>query len=493
MSTSLERRFFAEVWDSSGTGAEGVLENIQAATVTKRLDAAGEFTVTLPATDSHVIDLVSVEKRIVLYEVDADNKIVTPAIVEGIIQNIVKTAQGNTPTWQVSGLDRMEELNWLSTQRARIYDNVATSSIIGTTASGTGLLRDTGWASGSVSPSVTPVTVSFDSQTILTSLLQLTKATGDHIREGTTARTLDYGTFGGAAVCLLVGLDQVRADLVSTDDTAYIAQIAITDISADIENRSYPQGSSGFDLRDAPTSITDILVRASRGPSGASTTVAAGGASATTVNVNSVVGFTAEQEIWLGDADDWTQAHETAVIQTVGATSLTVYTTLANTYASGADVLQAPQFYIEDTASQATYGVREGTPSFAWIGPGEGESETAIRQQAAATLYSAAQARLTRYKDKYEAYTLGQVLRFPTSVRPGDKVNVQYSGIIQYFSAEFWTTISQDMFVLSITRAYQGNGAIDTSLEVASVIRPTPNNVNLLVYNLDTLNWITPR
>jgi len=492
---SMERRFFAEIWDSTGSYPVGspVLEVISC-NVTKRVDGAGEFSATFPATAQQVRDLLQANRRVVIKEVDSDNAITAPAVVEGIVQRITKVAQDNAPIWTATGLDRMGELNYINTQRARTYDNVATANIIGTTASGTGLLRATGWTPGSVSASVTPTTVQFERQSILNALITLAKSTGDHIREGATARTLDYGTFGGDSVCRLTNVDAVRSGLQGAfNNLALIAQISVTDISADIENRIYPQGASDFDLRDAPTTITDIIVAASRGPLGATTTVSAGGAAATTVNVNSVVGFAADQEIFIGDADDWTADHEMALIQSVGATSLTVYETLANTYASGADVLQNPQFYIEDTASQATYGLRESTPAFGWIGPGEGQGDPTVQRQAAATLYNAASARLTRYKDNYETYALGGVLGLPLSVRPGDKVQVTYRGIVEYFGSEFWADIDQDMFVLSITRTYEGTGAVVTALEVASVLRPTPNNVNLLVYNLDMLNYITPR
>ncbi len=482
-------KFYAEVWDTTGAHAVGSpLQNIIAVTVTHTLDAGGQVTVTLPANDTRVIDLVSNERRLKIYEVNADGSI-SGEIAEVIIQNIASAAQGSFPTQTVTGIDRMGELLNYNTQWARVYDAVATSNIIGTTGSGTGLLRDTGWTPGAVSPSVTTLTVKFEGQTILAALLQLIRDSGDHVREGTTARTLDYGTFGGAAVARCINVHQVK----ETQTIPLISKITVNTISRDIENRMYPQGKDSFDLRDAALTFTDILVLASRGPLGATTT-ASGASSGATIPVTATAGFAVDEDIWIGDADDWTQVHEVATIASIGAgpASITCYETLANTYALGDDVIQNPQFYVEDAASQTTYGLREAAPNFSWIGPGDSEADAQIVQDAAASLYYATQARMERYAIEYRNYTL-EILGLPLAVRVGDKIRVTYKGFAAAFGSTLWLDIDDDFFVLRITRNYTGAGRIISQVEVANVTRPQPNTMNLWVYSLDALKWITPR
>ena len=484
---SFSIRFFAEVLDTTGATVVGSpLYNIISVSVTKTLDAAGQVTVILPANDERVIDLVSNERRLRIYEVDSSGSVVG-VITDLLVQNITTAAQGEFPTQTLTGPDRLGELLYYNTQWRRAYDNVATTDIIGTTASGTGLLRDTGWTQGSVSPSQTPLTIRFDGQTVLAALLQLIRDSGDHIREGTAAHTLDYGPFGGAATVRCINVHHV----LTTQTLPIISKITVNTISRDIENRMYPQGNNGFDLRDAPTSITDILVAAGRGPTGASTT-STGTSSGATISVSSVTGFVADGEVWLGDADDWTQAHEIATIASVGVSSLTFYNNLANTYSAGTDVIQNPQFYLEDTTSQTTYGIRESAPAFNWIGPGDSAADATTVGKAATSLYYATGARMERYAEAYQNYTL-ELLNFPITVRTGDKIRVTYKGYAAAFGGTLWLDIDAEYYVLSLTRNYTGDGRIITQAEVANVTRPQPNTLNLWVYNLETFSWITPR
>lgn len=487
-------KFYADVLNSSGDAVvgRGPLYNIISASVTARVDEAGEGVVTLPATDTRAIELVENERWLRVY---ASIRGTATEVGEILCQDLGTAVQQGQFVQTVSGLDRMAELNRYSTLKKRKYDNVATADIIGTTAAGTGLLRSTGWTQGSISASVTPTTIEYNNQTVLQALIALAKQTGDHIREGSAKRTLDYGTFGGTPTARIANAGVMKRELSIGGGLipAIISQISINEISNEIHNRIFPQGANGFTLKDAPTTVTDILVMADRGPTGASTTVAAGGAAATTVNVADTTGFTAEETIWIGDADDWTQDHEEAIIESVGVGTLTVYVELANAYALGADVIQTPQYYIEDGTSQAAYGVREYTPTFSWIGPGEAESDATLVTRAAYSLYAASLATMARYKDPYTTITIPQVLNFPLSVQPGDLVRTVYKGAADIFGAQTFYEIDEDLYVLSVTRTWSAEGLNNTALEVASIIRPTPNNLNLLIYNLDTFSYITPQ
>jgi len=160
-----------------------------------------------------------------------------------------------------------------------------------------------------------------------------------------------------------------------------------------------------------------------------------------------------------------------------------------NDYAIGIVVVQAPQFYIEDAASQATHGVREMLPQFGWIGPISLTSEIAALQQAADTLYTAAAAHLIRYKDEYANYGLPSVLNFPKTIRVGEKVRLVYRGVVGLLGGEVFVDVDGLFYILGITRKYTGDGKDTTALEIANVSRPTPNNARLVLMNLDQIRW----
>jgi hypothetical protein len=396
-------------------------------------------------------------------------------------------------TVNVSGPDRLGELLYLSTQYERLYDNVATATVIGTTGSGTGLLRETGWTPGSVSASVTPTTIEYDSQTVLNALIALAKQTGDHFREGTTARTLDYGTFGVNSGIRLVTPGQVRVEQSEENPLlVYLNQLQVTDISADIANRIYPLGASKFDLRDASNAATGVKVRANRGPLGVETLLVGAHAATATLNVTAGTGtnFTPGETVWLGTKATWVNAHETGVIQSVAANTVVLTGIITGTYTGGEALVQRPCLYVEDTVSQAVYGIREDTPQFSWIKPADDTDATA-RQQAADVLYNAAQAHLTRFSTAYQAYSVPEVFNLPATLHVGQKARM----VVRQLDNDNHLTLNIDalFYVIKITRTWSGDGRMVAALEIANLARPAPNNLDFILYNLDTNQWVGAR
>jgi len=474
--------FVCDVYSAAGAlVGSGPLVNILSVTVEQVLDAAGRVTLQFPSVDPRVTDLVENERRV---------KVRTAAgiVAEGIMQEITYDLQPRTVS--VGGPDRLGELIYLSTQYNRVYDNVATATILGTTGSGTGLLRETGWTPGSVTPSVTPTTITYDSQTVLNALIALSKQTGDHFREGTTARTLDYGVFGVDSGVRLVTPAQVRAaQSTANASMVYLNQLQIANISADIANRLYPLGASKFDLRDASNASALIKVRANRGPLGVETAlVGAHLAGVATLNVTAGTGtnFTPGEVIWLGTKATWTNTHEVVTIQSVAANTLTLTGAIVGGYSGGEAVVQRPCFYVEDTVSQAVYGVREDTPQFSWIKPTD-DTDTTARAQAADVLYNAVQAHLTRYSTAYQNYSVPEVFNLPATLRVGQKVRMVVRQLDT--AGQLVLDIDSLFYVIKITRTWAGDGRMTAALEIANVSRPAPNNLDFVLYNLDTNQW----
>lgn len=475
---SLDRRLLVDVVNTStlAVTGEGPLYNVLALEVTEEIDRAGVISVTVPATDTRALALASVEALVRLRAADGFT-------AYGRLQQIASTGGTSRAERTLTGQDLMGELLFPSTGPTAEYDNAVTSAII------TSLLSGSLFTSGTVTPSVTPTTLRFEGQTILQALTTLAEQVGDHFRQGTTPRTLDWGVFGGAAVWRFTNVHAQPVLDTSPVGVSYLDQISIADISGQVENRLFPAGSSGFDLRDASSACTGIKVTQSRGGNGASSTAASPVTAGTaTVVVASATGFVAGKVVWIGTASNWAAAHEYATISSVVGTTITINVNFTNSYAVGVNVIQAPLFYIEDAASQATYGIRENTPQFQWIGPLS--TATTDLQRAADVLYYAAQARLTRYKLPYKSYTLTGALLTPATLRVGNMVRVVYRAASAPFGVTPHENIDADFYVTKITRRYTADGRATAQIEVTDVSRPTPANERFVIFNLDTLRWV---
>jgi len=480
-----------DVLDSGTVQGAGPLYNIISAQVVTELDKAGTVTVVVPALSQRAIDLVANETQLNIHTAEG-------LVGSGLLQTWNVKA-GDMPVYELTGPDLLGELVYLNTGYNATYDDVAVADIIGTDATATTLLGDTGWTQGTISidADVTPTTITFEAATRLTALLTLCKQIGHHLRQGSTARTLDVSLFGDDSGLRVLNPVLMRYDLNGSDYAGYISKISTATISADLENKMLPLGKNKFDMRDASKTITDIEVQTQFGPQGYATTTddtTSGATIPVTATTDGTRSFRVGDEVWIGDADDWTQTSEYGIIDSISAgVSIDLTTDLGNVYSSGADVIQRPQFYIEDSTSIAAYGTREACPQFPWIGPSETAVDISIQQQSADALYHAAQARLTRYKDPYEAYTISQVLDLPTSLQVGDKIHVTYRGIGGPAGTVF-LDIDDDFFVLKITRTWDGSGAGGgrgvCALDVANVTRPMPNNESLIVFNLDNNRWL---
>jgi len=244
---------------SGGTlQGSGPIGNVISATVTQELDKAGAIELVVPATDA-------VAQAVLTNDYEVRIKTADGASYGGIVDTLTKDTQGGQPVYRVTGNDRLGELNCLTTGYNAQYNDAATAAvIIGDDTTAYSLLADTGWSAGTVSVGAdfTPWTIQFSGATRLAALIQLAAEIGHHFREGSTARDFDFGLFGADSGYRMVNAFRVTTGAAS--NVMIVGDVQVASISADIENRLFPLGANSFDLRDAPTTITDILVRCKR-------------------------------------------------------------------------------------------------------------------------------------------------------------------------------------------------------------------------------------
>jgi len=226
-----EGNVYIDILDSGAVQGSGPLFNVIEVSVTEELDKAGQITITVPAANERAIDLIASERQ-------ANINTVNGSAGSGIIQNFAVVTSGNAPAFQLMGTDLLGELNYLNTGYNRTYDNQNVSSaIIGTDATTTSLLGDTGWTQGTVTidADVTTQTIEFNAETRLSALIALANQIGHHLRQGSTARTLDFGLFGADSGFRVVSIVHFQYGMESDASQGYATSITLNTISADIE------------------------------------------------------------------------------------------------------------------------------------------------------------------------------------------------------------------------------------------------------------------
>lgn len=476
--------FQVDIVDTSGDRVgDGPLFNVISVELEEVLDAAGRVTITVPAHDERAVARLSSYVRVRVLTIDGQQ-------ATGLIDTF-NVIPGGTPLYSVSGHDLLGELAYLNCGYNRTYnDKDVATEIIGTHATATSLLGGTNWTQGSVED-YGDVSIAYDAESRLRALILLAQEIGRHIRQGSTERTLDFGTFGAHSNIRVTNVDGFRAGMGGTTDIAYATQPKLQYVSADVQNVLFPLGKDRFDMRDASAASANIKVATSEGPTGAETTVAVGVTAAdTSFTVASAAGISTGDELWVGDKTDWTNDHEVVFVTNVAGAVITILDQFANNYAIGQNVIRNPQFYIQNAASIATYGSRVACPQFSWIGNVDVTGDVALQQKFADSLYAAANAHLTRYKDEYTNFLLPNVLNLPADLRVGKKIRFVYKGIIGAWGGTLYVDVNDDFYVLKILRKFQASGVKTTSLEIVNVNRPTPNNLQIVLFNLDTNRWI---
>jgi len=467
-------RFTVDVLDASGDpiGA-GPLYNVISAQITEELDRAGKISVVVPA-DGRAIDLLSSGVRVRISALSGFSG-------SGFIHDL-KVLAGLQPSFQVSGPDILAELANYNCGYETVYENLDIENyIIGTDADLTTLLGGTGWTPGDIESGMGTSTIGYNGQSRLEALVMLARQVGKHFRAGSTEQTLDFGAFGADSGYTIMNVHHTLVDQEGV--IALVGDLEIGTISSDIENRLFVLGKNRFDMRYASDS-NDVRVRSNPGPLNAETTLSAQATFNTyTLNVVDGSGFTGGQQIWIGDAGDWSQNKETNYVQSVAGNVITVQDPLAFTYPIGTDVIQKPQFYIQDDTSVSTYGVHEALWAHPYVEPYTGLPSSL--EMASDILYDMGQARLAWYKDPYQSYKLGTIYGLPADLRVGDTVHLTYNGVVRLDGvAVAYAEIDDDFYVVKIVRSFEADGREHASLEIANVDRPSSSDEHLMMDDL---------
>lgn len=484
----------------------GPLLNIISCSATEKLDEIGELSFSIPATDEKATYL-NTAHAFKIYASDGFTK-------TGIIRNRTLTP-GEQPTLTVSGPDLLTELvdytcGWLANYNADQGSGVYGEDI--NTVVFPDLLTGTGWSAGTVDASLGLLYGTFNSMTRLEAIQLLRQRVGKHIRQGTTERTLDLGAFGTAHGIRFENFKRILRDQDNSTTAMLIDSLEEVTDKQEIVNLIIPFGAgeegsyliSGGDnwgkvrlydmLGTGVYPTTDVQVRP--GMRGKSTTTTTGG-SGTSLAVTSSTGFRVGSRVFIGyktNADHastvtwWTRTISSIPDGTHLVLSSGNYTGLA----AGFDVVSDPQFYLYDSTEYAI-APREATVVFPDIDVVDRKSlGTNIAQfvPAAYALYLRAKEYLTTHKASRKIYSMSPVT-IPYNLRVGHTVRVEYHGKVKTDGAYInWVDVSADLYVLSTTRTYNGDGSTTATLEVSDVLRQREQDAAMLANSVGDISVI---
>ncbi len=120
-------------------------------------------------------------------------------------------------------------------------------------------------------------------------------------------------------------------------------------------------------------------------------------------------------------------------------------------------------YYIQDATSVSTYGERWKIMSFPQIRPID--NSTTARQRAALALKLTAETYMKRHLEPKVVYQINEVYGLTTAIKPGQKLHVDYRGIVNGYG---YMRIDGDYWIMGISRSRNSDGGRSTKLTLAN-------------------------
>lgn len=254
-------RVWADVYTPGGSRyGDGPIRTIRQASITRTLDKAGSFTISLPETDTRAIDLLQNKRRLHIF---GEQFGVTRELTRGIVEGMSAQETANGYSLTVDGPDVLEELKFKSVLVGRKYEAQAVQAVVDDLL---GLVG--GWTrSGTVSNLVSS---RFDGSSVLKALQNMIAQQGIHFRMA-SANVLEIGSFGTDSGLRMFAPTAFPIEMVSDHATILIEKLSIVKDSEDIVNWLVPLGAGQGDAAlslEFSTRTTPYAIQSMTGPDG---------------------------------------------------------------------------------------------------------------------------------------------------------------------------------------------------------------------------------
>ena len=253
---------YIDVLDANGVIQGNPLMNALNVSVSRMLDGAGSISVSFPANDKRVTDLVINERRLKIYYWQ-DGK-----VTRNVGTMIVRRKRWSGPSGGnliVDGPSEIAELKDINTYRNYSYGNPSGASIQSVID---GLLAlATGWTSN-VDATIADNLISgrFEGFSVLKALQYIASQTGYHFRQTAGSKVIEFGAFGTDTGITLIKPSNLHPEINDNDNIGIITTINVTEDSENIVNTLIPigggEGSAAVTLDESdkttPYTIQDV-------------------------------------------------------------------------------------------------------------------------------------------------------------------------------------------------------------------------------------------
>lgn len=259
-------RLWADVYDVSGNRlGDGPVTTIKSATVSRALDGAGQFGLSIVGIDPRALDLMQPERRVQIFVEDTGG---VRILGEGIVvrRNLYEIPSG--VGLSVDGPDILNELKRRNTLLARIYNQETLSDIIDDL-----IALVPGWtATVDAAIASDVLDARFDGVSILKSLQEINKRYGYHFRVSNAgSRIVEISNFGENNGLRVHGTEVVTQELLANPDVLTVERIRTSENSEGVVNWIIPlgagEGIAALTLEHS-TRTTPYTIQSMAGPDG---------------------------------------------------------------------------------------------------------------------------------------------------------------------------------------------------------------------------------
>jgi hypothetical protein len=226
-------RLVVDVYDANGNRIGQPLRNCRRFSLSRRLDGAGDISLSFPSSDKRVAEYLTYKSRVKVWLDDGSS---TREVGSGIINDDDFSESSSGASLTFKGVDLLEELKHRNTLSNLRYDKQALNAVVSDL-----IALVPGW---SVTASiVNPITARFDGTSILKALQTVTsKLSNNHLRLSGWQQ-VEVGTFGDDIGLRIFKPERITTTMRKKTNLAFIKSIKITGRSKDIANRIYVYGA----------------------------------------------------------------------------------------------------------------------------------------------------------------------------------------------------------------------------------------------------------
>lgn len=229
-----ESTLWCDVYDASWRKVGDGPINLISASITRAFDGAGSITLDAPSTDKRVIQWLTNERRVKIYQIENN---ITRVVGTGIIRKVTKRSTAGSYTRSCSGPDALDELKRINTLLNRKYSDLPVADV----ADSLSVLA--GWTSTTESTVANQITARFDGASILKALQTMTEQVGLHLRlSASIDRQVEIGAFGQSIGLYITTPEILAFGAYGNAEIALVDSLTVTSDSEAVCNWIIPIG-----------------------------------------------------------------------------------------------------------------------------------------------------------------------------------------------------------------------------------------------------------